>query len=347
MRAARRSASRSTPRSASRASGIPRRSGSASSRRWRTSGRSSARWGWRPSTYVVLPIVGPSSIRDGVGLVPDAVLDPATYFFPAGPVAHLQRPGRLDRRVPPPRDEQLRPLRRRAPGVDPRARRAHRGARAGRASGRRHRRDADAPGGVPRPARSGLRRASRHAARCRCRSRGAMLPYSYRMQPGRAPIVFVVPGLGAHRLGTSSLALAEMAYVARLLGRDREQHAQLRVHRARRQRPGARPRAGRRARRARRARRHRARSRRRASRTASARASTSATRSAPSTASTSPPRRSRPGERAGALRPLRAARPAGAPDRRDGAPRRLLQRAAVGSRRQSAKPRSAASCCKR
>ena len=44
------------------------------------------RWGWDPSTYLVLPIFGPSTIRDGVGLIPDAYLDPATYFFPAGPV---------------------------------------------------------------------------------------------------------------------------------------------------------------------------------------------------------------------------------------------------------------------
>jgi len=39
-----------------------------------------------------------------------------------------------------------------------------------------------------------------------------VLPFSVRMQPGRAPLVFLVPGLGAHRLGSSSLALAEMAW---------------------------------------------------------------------------------------------------------------------------------------
>ena len=44
-----------------------------------------ASWGWHPSTFVVLPIYGPNTIRDGVGLIPDAALDPATYFFPAGP----------------------------------------------------------------------------------------------------------------------------------------------------------------------------------------------------------------------------------------------------------------------
>jgi hypothetical protein len=38
------------------------------------------------------------------------------------------------------------------------------------------------------------------------------LPYSYRLQPGSAPIVFLLPGLGSHRLDGSSLALAEMAW---------------------------------------------------------------------------------------------------------------------------------------
>jgi len=41
---------------------------------------------------------------------------------------------------------------------------------------------------------------------------GKELPYSYRLQPGQAPVVFLVPGVGTHRLGASALALAEMVY---------------------------------------------------------------------------------------------------------------------------------------
>jgi hypothetical protein len=41
---------------------------------------------------------------------------------------------------------------------------------------------------------------------------GRMLPYTFRLQPGRAPLVFLVPGLGTHRLASASLALAEMAW---------------------------------------------------------------------------------------------------------------------------------------
>ncbi len=70
-----------------------------------------ARWGWQPATYVVLPVAGPSSTRDTVGLAPDTALDPATYFFPAGPALDLQRSGRFDRRLPPPGAKQRRLLR--------------------------------------------------------------------------------------------------------------------------------------------------------------------------------------------------------------------------------------------
>ncbi len=41
---------------------------------------------------------------------------------------------------------------------------------------------------------------------------GRELPYSYRLQPGPAPIVFLLPGLGSHRLDGGSLALAEMSW---------------------------------------------------------------------------------------------------------------------------------------
>src|SRR5262249_44807909 len=40
---------------------------------------------------------------------------------------------------------------------------------------------------------------------------GQVLPASYRMQPRRAPLVFLVAGLGAHRLSGTCLAIAEMA----------------------------------------------------------------------------------------------------------------------------------------
>jgi len=173
-------------------------------------GQTFARWGWHPSTFVVLPIAGPNSVRDGVGLVPDMLLDPATYFFPAGPALlfnqyvdtitsyrrfvassfdayddtrllwSLAREARMD-------EPEIR-----AEGEDTGAVQSLRAAYLAP-------RD---PAFVPSLATGAVAMPAT----------GRQLPYSYRMQPWRAPLVFLVPGLGSHRLSNASLALAEMAW---------------------------------------------------------------------------------------------------------------------------------------
>lgn len=40
------------------------------------------KWGWKDSNYLVIPLVGPSTLRDGVGLLGDFFLTPPTYFQP-------------------------------------------------------------------------------------------------------------------------------------------------------------------------------------------------------------------------------------------------------------------------
>ena len=169
-----------------------------------------ARWGWHPSTFVVLPIYGPNTVRDGVGLIPDAILDPASYFFPAGPAltfndlvdsipgyrrfaassADAYDDARLLWSLA--REARLEPVPPQGPGDDTGAVQSLEAAFLGpRDPGFA---DCLATGQVAIPAT------------------GRALPYSYRLQPGRAPLVFLVPGLGTHRLGSGSLALAEMAW---------------------------------------------------------------------------------------------------------------------------------------
>jgi ABC-type transporter lipoprotein component MlaA len=169
-----------------------------------------ARWGWRPSTFLVLPIAGPSSIRDAVGLAPDAVLDPASYFFPAGPVLtfndlvdsipdyrrfaassfDLYDDARLLWNLT--REERIDEATASGPGADTGATQTLQAAFLG-------------PRDPGFAARLDVREVMMPAT-------GRALPYSYRMQPGRAPLLFLVPGLGTHRLGSASLALAEMAW---------------------------------------------------------------------------------------------------------------------------------------
>ncbi len=53
-------------------------------------GQTLGRWGWGDSSFLALPILGPSSVRDGVGLTGDAFIAPEGYFLgivPSGSIA--------------------------------------------------------------------------------------------------------------------------------------------------------------------------------------------------------------------------------------------------------------------
>lgn len=171
-----------------------------------------ATWGWRPSTFLVLPIAGPSSLRDTAGMVPDALLDPALWFFPMGTgmllsfndvvdsiasyrqfaasSADAYDDARLLWTVV--RDSKIEEPPVTGPRDDTGATQTLEAAFLG-----------------PRDPGFAARLDTREIV---MPATGRALPYSVRMQPGGAPLVFLVPGLGAHRLGSSSLALAEMVW---------------------------------------------------------------------------------------------------------------------------------------
>lgn len=44
-------------------------------------GQTLGAWGWDESTYIVLPILGPSTLRDTIGLIPDYYSHPSTYYL--------------------------------------------------------------------------------------------------------------------------------------------------------------------------------------------------------------------------------------------------------------------------
>lgn len=48
-------------------------------------GQTLAVWGWKSSTYLVLPFFGPSTTRDAVGLIGDYFTDPEFYLFTNSP----------------------------------------------------------------------------------------------------------------------------------------------------------------------------------------------------------------------------------------------------------------------
>jgi ABC-type transporter lipoprotein component MlaA len=167
-----------------------------------------ASWGWLPSTYLVLPLLGPGSARDTLALAPDMLLDPATYFFPASPILGWNeqvewiRPYRefVERSADPYADARLAfTLLRNAEALD-------------------FRWDSENTAAV-QTLRAVLLTPQDEAFASRLATgeitapaTGRRLPFSYRMQPHPAPVVYVVPGLGTHRLGSSSVALAELAW---------------------------------------------------------------------------------------------------------------------------------------
>jgi len=170
-----------------------------------------ATWGWRPSTFLMLPLGGPSTVRDTVGLVPDSLLDPASYYFPASEVLAWneladQIPSYLRfvaTRFDPYDDGQLvwQVLRDEQIEGPP--------ASLGTAQDTAAVQTLQAAFLAPRDPHFVD---TLSTGQVRIPTTGRELPYSYRLQPGRAPLVFLVPGLGAHRLSAGSLALAEMAW---------------------------------------------------------------------------------------------------------------------------------------
>jgi ABC-type transporter lipoprotein component MlaA len=167
-----------------------------------------ASWGWMPSTYLVLPLFGPGSVRDGVALVPDALLDPATYFFPASLVLGFNEKvdwldsyrAFVESNADPYADARLAwTLLRNTEALD----------------FQWEKEDTAAVQTLQAVLLSP--RDEGFATRLLTGSvivpgTGRSLDFSYRLQPGGAPIVYVLPGLGSHRLGSSSVALAELAW---------------------------------------------------------------------------------------------------------------------------------------
>jgi phospholipid-binding lipoprotein MlaA len=169
-------------------------------------------WGWRRSTFLVLPFYGPSTLRDAFGLIPDTLLDPATYRFP---VSYVLAWNELADAIPAyelfvassfdPYDDAriVWTLNREEEIADASAPPAQR---------------SDDTGPVQTLELAFLAPSDpdfvQHldTDRVLIPSTGEKLPYSYRLQPGKAPVVFLAPGLGTHRLGAATLALAEMAW---------------------------------------------------------------------------------------------------------------------------------------
>ena len=189
-------------------------------------GQTFGQWGWKPQCFIMLPVLGPSNERDLLGFAADTAANPLLYIAPydfqasnpltwLGPytyVSYAIRYNDLSDTV----DEYVRFSQ---ATMDPysEVQYAWTFARANRVadfqvSGKTDEASLETLESVfftykdPEfPGRGKTRSVWIPATRRNLR-------FTFWLQPGNAPVVYILPGLGSHRMAQSSLALAEMAY---------------------------------------------------------------------------------------------------------------------------------------
>lgn len=189
-------------------------------------GQTLGKWGWQPQCFIMLPILGPSSERDTIGYAADTAADPLlyiapyefagnnplTYFGPYTYVSYAIRYNNLSDSV----DEYVR-FNQAAMDSYAEVQYAWTFARANRVP------DFQVHGETDEASLETLASAlftykdpkfpDRGKTRSvRIPSTRRNLKFTYWLQPGEAPVVYIVPGLGSHRMAQSALALAELVY---------------------------------------------------------------------------------------------------------------------------------------
>lgn len=169
-------------------------------------------WGWKPENFVVLPFLGPSSDAEAVGLVADKAVEPTTYINAARGVSGFCTFNRLSESA----NDAARLLSAEADSYAL-AKATLSGIANANLANHRHYEAAD---------QATLETLGVAAIRCessdfpfdgrtmsvRIDSTGKSMKYSCWLQRDAAPLVFVMPGLGSHRLSLTALAVAEHLY---------------------------------------------------------------------------------------------------------------------------------------
>jgi ABC-type transporter lipoprotein component MlaA len=173
-------------------------------------GQTFGRWGWRNSSYLMIPIMGPSTIRDGFGEIGNAAVDPLTYLPPSSMVRGFNKasdavipykqfvrsnfdPYQLGRRL----FVMYRDL-----GIDD----------------YQYSTESENTGETETLQSIFLTNQQEKfpwkgkTRRVEIPTTGRKLPYTVWLQARRAPLVYFIPGIGGHRRGNSALGVAEAIY---------------------------------------------------------------------------------------------------------------------------------------
>ena len=189
-------------------------------------GQTFGKWGWKPGCFIMLPVFGPSNERDTLGLAADTAANPLIYIAPytfvaANPLTYLGPYSYFNYAVTynDLTDSVGEYVRFSQAEMDPYSeiQYAWTFARANRVAdfqveGKQDEASLETIESVffafkdPEFPSHGKTRSVLIPAT------GRKLKFTFWLQPGKAPVVYIVPGLGSHRLAQTSIALAEVVY---------------------------------------------------------------------------------------------------------------------------------------
>ena len=189
-------------------------------------GQTFGQWGWKPQCYLMLPIYGPSNERDTLGLAADTAANPLTYIAPypaatpepltyVSPYTYISF-GILYNNLSDTVNDYVRAARSEMDAYSE-LQYAWTFVRENRVADFQVK-------GKPDPAsletlESVFFTFQNPEFPGRGKTRSVLIPatrrklkFTFWLQPTKAPVVYIIPGLGSHRLAASELALAELVY---------------------------------------------------------------------------------------------------------------------------------------
>jgi ABC-type transporter lipoprotein component MlaA/pimeloyl-ACP methyl ester carboxylesterase len=175
-------------------------------------GQTFQKWGWKHGFYLMLPVFGPSDERDAVGLAGDTAANPMFYFFPYEFISPFIMANDLSDTV-----EASVCFTKAEPDSYSILQYAWSFGHENRTA------DMSVTGDRDEASLETLQSVffnytnAEFPAWGKTRSvlipsTGKKLDFTFWLQPGRAPVVYMVPGFGAHRLAGNELGLAELLY---------------------------------------------------------------------------------------------------------------------------------------
>jgi phospholipid-binding lipoprotein MlaA len=189
-------------------------------------GQTFGQWGWKPQFFIMLPVYGPGNDRDTVGLAADTAANPLLYISPyafvannpltwLGPYSYLNY-GIMYNNLSDSVDGYVRFSQ---AEMDPysEVQYAWTFERANRVANFQVKGKQDPASLETLESVFFTYKDPEFPDRGKTRSvlipaTGRKLKFTFWLQPGQANVVYIVPGLGGHRLAEASLALAELVY---------------------------------------------------------------------------------------------------------------------------------------